>query len=216
MVPPNSRRLGEFAVEWYCNEKGYGVKLINSRADWACTSKLNGSVVLTLAPSDFDSICQSWYHHPSAFALLDQQKTVRAYNWSCYEYVGVVQALPSTLTATDPSLAVTPSLATMRADYGQDWIALINRSKTPLSLDNVELQREGYSLKASAWGPAMLMPGACLRIYKDKKPPDNPDNCATVIDYEASAEERTAWFRDKLVIFVSPTFFYCFPSGKCG
>src|SRR5262249_54733371 len=38
VVPPNSRRLGEFTVEWYCNQRNMGVVITNNQTDWACTN----------------------------------------------------------------------------------------------------------------------------------------------------------------------------------
>ncbi len=84
--PPNSHRLGEFAVEWYCNNRGFGVILVNNQNDWACINTSNNSVVFTLGPSDFDSICRSTYQDQGAFAIRDQQKPAQAFNWSCYTY----------------------------------------------------------------------------------------------------------------------------------
>jgi serine/threonine protein kinase len=85
-VPTNSFRLGEFAVEGYCNNRGYGVKIVDNN-DWACTNNADNSVIFILQPSDFDNICRARYNRQSAFAILDQQKEVRAYNWSCYDYL---------------------------------------------------------------------------------------------------------------------------------
>jgi hypothetical protein len=85
--PPGSRRLGEFAVEGYCNTRGYGVQVVNNQNDWACTDKNNGNVLFVLQPTDFDAICRQWYNNPRAFAIRDMRKDIQAYNWSCYEYV---------------------------------------------------------------------------------------------------------------------------------
>src|SRR5689334_360039 len=90
-VPPtNSVRLGEFRVEQYCNDRGYGVKLINNENDWACTYQPNGQIALQLGPNDFDAICQKTYNTPGAFAIRDQRKPAQAYNWSCYVQAGVI------------------------------------------------------------------------------------------------------------------------------
>ncbi|MCC7446423.1 MAG: hypothetical protein IT324_03355 [Anaerolineae bacterium] len=84
-VPPaGSTRLGEFQVESYCNNRGYGVILTNSQTDWACTNPSNGSIAFILNPTDFDAICQQRYNDPGAFAIRDQRQAVQAYNWSCY------------------------------------------------------------------------------------------------------------------------------------
>jgi hypothetical protein len=86
--PPVARlvRLGEFQVEWYCNERGLGVLLINNQADWACTQPSTGQIVLVLGQQDFDRICRRTYNVQAAFALRDQNKPQPAYNWSCYVY----------------------------------------------------------------------------------------------------------------------------------
>lgn len=87
VAPPNSVRLGEFAVEQYCNDKGYNVQITNNQTDWVCTNKANGATVFVLQPTDFDNICRTRYNNPSAFAIRDMHKPVQAYNWSCYRYV---------------------------------------------------------------------------------------------------------------------------------
>jgi eukaryotic-like serine/threonine-protein kinase len=86
-IPVNSRRLGEFAVEGFCNARGYGVQVVNNNNDWACTDNRNGNILFLLQPTDFDTICRQWYGNSGAFAIRDQQKPEGAYNWSCYEYV---------------------------------------------------------------------------------------------------------------------------------
>ncbi|MBX3064771.1 MAG: serine/threonine protein kinase [Anaerolineae bacterium] len=85
-VPAGSARLGEFAVEWYCNERGLGVSVINNDSDWACNNN-DGTINFVLQAADFDRICQRTYNDQGAFAILDQQKPTRAYNWSCYRYL---------------------------------------------------------------------------------------------------------------------------------
>jgi hypothetical protein len=89
VVPPNSIRLGEFQVESYCNDQGYGVKLINNENDWACTRQPSGDVAFTLSPTDFDTICRKTYNAPGAYAIRDQHKPTQAYNWSCYVQANV-------------------------------------------------------------------------------------------------------------------------------
>lgn len=83
-VPAGSLRLGEFTVEWYCNEQNYGVMLVNNQSDWACTR--GNSVAFTLTAQDFDNICRAVYGDSSAFAIQDQRKPQAAYNWSCFTY----------------------------------------------------------------------------------------------------------------------------------
>jgi serine/threonine protein kinase len=86
VVPPDSIRLGEFQVEWYCNDRGYGTTLVNNNRDWACTtSTTNRTVAFVLNVADFDAICRRTYHS-RAFAIRDQRKPIPAHNWSCYEY----------------------------------------------------------------------------------------------------------------------------------
>lgn len=81
---PQLTRLGEFQVEWYCNERGWGVKLINNDSDWACTDPKTNATVQVLSKADFDTICKRTYNDPAAVAIKDQRKPQAAYNWSCY------------------------------------------------------------------------------------------------------------------------------------
>jgi hypothetical protein len=81
-LPPT--RLGEFAVEWYCNEKGLGVPLVNNDADWACTDPTSQQILFILDQDDFNTICQRTYRNSAAYAVQDQNKPPHAYNWSCY------------------------------------------------------------------------------------------------------------------------------------
>jgi serine/threonine protein kinase len=206
VVPPNSRRLGEFAVEAYCNIRGLGVVLINNQRDWACTNP-DGTVASVLGPADFDSICRARYNSPSAFAIQDQTKEVQAYNWSCYEYVA---------EASISEAMVTPSLTTLRLRGDQDWIALVNTSSSTLSLDGVEFRRGDRVLRASNWGIAALVGGACLRIYRqDQTPQDAPSGCTRVFDYPGAANERRLWFEGKVTIVINPSIVYCYPSQEC-
>lgn len=85
-APAGSTRLGTFQVEWYCNERGYGVKLTNGNRDWACTNNATGAIIFTLGVSDFDAICQYWYSDERAFAIRNLSNSVLAYNWQCYTY----------------------------------------------------------------------------------------------------------------------------------
>jgi hypothetical protein len=79
-------RLGEFQVEWYCTERGFGVRVVNNETDWACTQPNTNQISFILSQADFDTICQRTYNDSRAFALRDQYKTQPAYNWSCYSY----------------------------------------------------------------------------------------------------------------------------------
>jgi serine/threonine-protein kinase len=85
-APSGSTLLGDFQVEWYCTDRGYGVILVNSQRDWACTNKSNNRVAFTLKAADFDAICRSWYNDTGAFAIQDMTKAVAAYNWRCYTF----------------------------------------------------------------------------------------------------------------------------------
>jgi len=98
-------RLGEFQVEWYCNQSGLGVRLINNNADWACTSPNSGVTVFTLNQNDFNQICRQTYHNDAAYAVRDQNRPQAAYNWSCYVNAPLSTSLPVP-TAT-PALQLT-------------------------------------------------------------------------------------------------------------
>jgi hypothetical protein len=86
VAPPGSTLLGDFQVEWYCNDRGYNVTLVNGQRDWACLNKSDNSVAFVLRASDFDAICRSWYNDTSAFAIQDMTKDIAAYNWRCYTF----------------------------------------------------------------------------------------------------------------------------------
>ena len=74
---------GEFQVEYYCNNQGYGIT--NDDNNWYCTS--GGSAVQTLSQADFSQICRDTYPaHPEAFALQDGEGSIPAYRWQCYGY----------------------------------------------------------------------------------------------------------------------------------
>ncbi len=208
--PPGSRRLGEFAVEAYCNSQGYNIILTNNRVDWACTNKSNGKIAFILQPSDFDKICRAKYN-PNAFAIRDQHNAVLAYNWSCYDYVIAPTQVPPTSIS-----GATPSVLTLVARFGKDWVALVNTSSTPLSMAGVEFRRPDGALSAAAWGHLLLMPGECLRMYAgDQAPADLPSKCTTAIDYAAPKAERQRWFDGPVIIAINPDTTYCYPSDKC-
>ncbi len=211
--PAGSYRLGEFAVEGYCNDRGYGIILVNNQSDWACTNPSTNAVVLTLTPSDFDNICRARYNSPNAFAIRDLNKDIAAYNWSCYDY----RPLPTSNAAVPPTSAVaTPSITTFHPYFAKDWLALVNVSNMPLSLQGVEFRTEGHTLSALVWGQPVLAPGACLRLYKtDKLPKDLPPQCTTVFDYSPAKPERDIWFGQKVTIVVNPFTSYCYPADKC-
>jgi hypothetical protein len=213
VAPPGSRRLGEFAVEQYCNDQKYGIALTNNKADWACTNRATGKIAFVLQPSDFDKICRAKYN-PNAFAIRDQHQDIQAYNWSCYDYV----IAPTRVQPTQAAAAgAAPSALTLVARFGQDWVALVNTSSTPLSMDTVEFRRPDSTLKASAaWGHPTLMPGECLRIYAGDQPPaDLPAKCTTPIDYNAPKAERQRWFDGPVIIAINPDTTYCYPADKC-
>ena len=81
---PAQTRLGDFRVEWYCNERGFGVRIINNMTDWACTSANSDQTIFVLSQEDFNQICRRTYGNPAAYAVRDQNKPEPAYNWSCY------------------------------------------------------------------------------------------------------------------------------------
>jgi serine/threonine protein kinase len=202
--PPGSRRLGEFAVEQYCTDQGFGVKLVNNQADWACTNR-DGSIRFVLAATDFDNICRARYNTPGAFAIRDQTKQIQAYNWSCYEY----QVVP-----TPNTFFATPSVATLRVEKGQDWVAFVNISAGPLSLADFRLEREGQTLDAGGWGRQMLNAGECLRIYIRQQPPSEaPAHCTTPIDLSGEGPARAFWLQGEVQVTVNPNTKYTYKSN---
>jgi hypothetical protein len=204
-VPADSLRLGEFAVESYCNSRGDGVVIVNHQADWACTNPSNGMPVMTLGPKDFDAICQGRYNDQTAFAIRDQQKPQKAYDWSCYAY-----AEP---TAT---LVATPSIASLLPQFSSEWVALVNVANYPLATDGIVFKREdGNTLKGTEWGQAILPPGACLRLYAGPNAPSTPPaRCSNVIDYPGAKD--AGWATSKVTITINPSTAYCYPSDQCG
>jgi serine/threonine protein kinase len=201
VVPQNSRRLGEFQVEWYCNERNYGVQLTNNNADWACTQ--GGSVVSILQPADFDAICQRTYNNPGAFAVRDMQKDVQAYNWSCYEFVPQAAVAPA---------AATPSPFNLQLDYQDNYVAFVNVSDTAIDMTGFQLQgKEGRVLNASDWGVTTLQPGACLRIFRSEQPSSLPTRCASVVDYAGNEEQRRFWFDGRIAAVYSPSIRLFYP-----
>jgi serine/threonine protein kinase len=219
--PPGSRRLGEFTVEGYCNNQGFGVILVNNQSDWACTGA-DGSIRLILGPADFDNICRVQYNSPSAFAIRDQQRAIQAYNWSCYDYPAqpdappTIALLPTAVVAVTSTALATPSVTTLALRTDKDWVALVNVSGIPLSLQGVEFRHKDQSIKAAAWGKDTLLPGECLRISKtDKAPKGAPPGCAHVSDYPGGKDERKRWFEDCIIITINPSITYYYPSAKC-
>jgi serine/threonine-protein kinase len=212
-APAGSYRLGEFAVESYCNDRGYGIVLTNNQADWACTERSNNAVIYTLVASDFDIICRARYSSPTAFAIRDLHKDIAAYNWSCYDYL---PASNNNAAVPPTSAAATPSIKTFHPFFQKDWIALVNVSDVPLSLQGVEFRTEGHTISAQVWGQSLLAPNACLRLDKTDKPPkDLPPNCSTVFDYSPDKSERDVWFGQKVMIVINPSTSYCYPAEKC-
>ncbi len=220
VAPPGSQRLGEFAVEGYCNNQGLGVTLVNDQSDWACTGA-DGSIRFVLGPADFDNICRARYNDPAAFAISDQQKAIQAYNWSCYTYPAQPAApptavLPTAVVVITSTALATPWVTTLALRTDKDWVALVNVSGIPLSLQGVEFRREDQTIKATAWGQDILLPGECLRISRtDKAPKDAPPGCTHVIDYLASRDERKQWFEDCIIVAINPSTAYYYPSAKC-
>lgn len=217
IIPPGSIRLGVFTVEHYCNDRGYGVILINNQSAWACTNLKNKQVVSILGAPDFDNICRTQYNNLKAFALLDQHQNVQAYNWSCYLYnpppIVVPTSIPTTSIAT-PLTIITPSTDSLMLSDGPDWVALINISDSALSLGSIRFSRDNRTLTAADWGVSALLPRQCLRIYKDKPPHDLPSNCATRFDYPGKPEDRHFWLEGRVNILIDSSIKYCYPK-KC-
>lgn len=202
-APPGSRRLGEFAVEWYCNERGLGVTLFNNEVDWACTNADN-SINFILQLADFDQICRTWYSNPNAFAVRDQQNQTQAYNWSCYEYAA--QNLIS---------LATPSILSLRIEATRDWVTFSNVFMAPLSLAGFSLERDGRRLDGSAWGRSVLNPGECLVIHKNNELPRRlPSECTLPISLPADKPEREYWLRGEVLVIVNPDTQYHYGSER--
>jgi hypothetical protein len=72
---------GEFQVEYYCRQEGYGGTGQNND-DWFCTN--NGQRAYTLVQADFDQICRDTYNRNDAFALQNGNNPTPAYRWLCY------------------------------------------------------------------------------------------------------------------------------------
>lgn len=85
-APDNAFRLGGFQVEWYCNNQGYGIDLVNGDRDWACTNPNTGQVDFILGRQEFDAICRTWYDSNTAFAVRDMENRILAYTLSCYDF----------------------------------------------------------------------------------------------------------------------------------
>ncbi len=196
IVPANSVRLGEFTVEGYCTDRGFGVVLANNNADWACTNTSNNTLAFVLGPSDFDTICRTRYGRPNAFAIRDQQKDVQAYNWSCYDYTSA------------PSGAATPSPFTLTARMGPDWFALVSASDLPLDVSGVRFTRDDQVLTASNWGVSTLNRGECLRIYRSTPPAQPPQGCSRVFDYPGG----DFWFGARVTVSINANARYVYPS----
>jgi hypothetical protein len=74
---------GEFQVEWYCNQQGYGIG--QDEFDWFCLTD-SGERATTLGIADFDVVCQTTYSNPRAFAIQDGFSPTPAFRWRCYGY----------------------------------------------------------------------------------------------------------------------------------
>ncbi len=111
---PQATRLGEFQVEWYCNQSGLGVRIINNNTDWACTSPNSDTPVFTLSQNDFNQICRQTYHNDAAYAVRDQNRPQPAYDWSCY-----VNGASSTSVPV-PTIAPSPQL-TRLGEFQVEW-----------------------------------------------------------------------------------------------
>lgn len=149
VAPPGSTRLGEFRVEWYCEESGYDVKLINDRTDWACSNESDESIALVLSQSDFNAICQITYNDTAAFAVRDMQKVTVAYNWSCYTYSEGVFVQPTATPQSSPGRPIgtlTPKLnveVNVRSGPGTSYQQL-GRINWQQSFPLLEVQNEWY------------------------------------------------------------------------
>jgi serine/threonine protein kinase len=198
-IPPGSHRLGEFTVESYCTNQGFGVTLTNSNRDWACTRHGTSAIAFVLQSTDFDKICQSTFSNSAAFALQDMHKSTAAYNWSCFVYV-VPTAIPPTA-----QIVVTPSLATLKLQRGPGWVALVNISTSLVGLDGISFKQNNQTLTSANWKVSQLPPAACLRIYADQPPIEIPPNCETVIDLTGSPDQRRIWFQGTVIVTINPT-----------
>jgi hypothetical protein len=206
-APPGSRRLGEFAVEWYCNERGLGVRLANGDADWACTNP-DGSTSFILQPADFDQICRTWYTNPNAFAIRDQQNRTQAYNWSCYEQT-------SQIVIPNPPSLVTPSITSLRVHGTRDWVAFSNESTASLSMAGFYLERRGRRVDASAWGRSVLNPGECLVVHKsDELPEEVTSVCAQPLSLAAGKRDREYWLKGEVLVHVNPDVQYRYDADE--
>ncbi len=196
-APPGSRRLGEFAVEWYCNERGLGVTIINSDVDWACTNADN-SINFILQRADFDQICRSWYSSPGAFAVRDQHNQTQAYNWSCYEYAAQKSGIPGNAF-----------IILLRVQATRDWVAFSNVLMLPLTLTGFSLERDGRRIDASAWGRSVLNPGECLVIHKSNELPRRiSPMCTLPISLPADKGDREYWLDGDVLVIVNPSAQY--------
>jgi len=76
-------RLGGLSVNRFCVRQGYEAQVINN-SEWACINPFTGFAAFSLNRADLDTICRENYH-ANAFAVLDGNNAITAYNWSCYE-----------------------------------------------------------------------------------------------------------------------------------
>lgn len=99
----NAVSLGGLNVEAYCNARGYGVTLINSNTQFACTSG-GGTVALTLSPGDLTQVCRETYglNRLTVVAIWGGSDPIVAFNWGCFNNLneaGALAASPVSIAA---------------------------------------------------------------------------------------------------------------------
>jgi serine/threonine protein kinase len=116
-------------------------------------------------------------------------------------------------SSASPGMVITPSLKTLVFRGTRDWVALVNVADSSLSLDNLRLQQDTGSLTGADWGKSTLLPGECLRIYRNNAPKELPRDCSQPFDLTSS--DRNHWLDDKTIVFVNSSTHYCYPSKLC-
>jgi serine/threonine protein kinase len=123
----------------------------------------------------------------------------------------VIQPVPvliQTLIPTFPSTIaiITPTIHTLAIQGNKDWIALVNVSSYPLSLDKLEFRQNNRILRASDWRLTILQPGECLRLFKGPKAPKPPAGCdKNIYDYDGDKKVRDEWFKNSIEVVLSDT-----------
>jgi dipeptidyl aminopeptidase/acylaminoacyl peptidase len=82
----NGARMGpgEFQVEYYCPQLGYG-GTTRDNTNWYCTR--GRSAVYTLQQADYDRICRETYSNSNAVARRNGSGSIPAFRWRCYQTV---------------------------------------------------------------------------------------------------------------------------------